>query len=199
MSGQLRQVFWATRSVLYCHELPCEICEGKTVSLVALMPGVQGGIPLILRIRMYPCWPKNSGREKGLSKEESELLRLWSVSLLFLSSLTAKKTHWYWPDPLTACFYSSWPPYSALPVSVTSDFAHHYPLVITHSASFSHYIWEALAVRGVPFPAAAPGLAVRCSQSSQSQHCSARVQQQGTGLDGGGRQPEVPLQYGLVA
>lgn len=50
MSGQLRQVFWATRSVLY--ELPWQMCEGKTLTpLLALMPGVQGGIPL--RIQMY--------------------------------------------------------------------------------------------------------------------------------------------------
>lgn len=54
MSGHLRQVFWPTRSVLY--ELPWQMCEGKTlIPLVALMPGVQGGIHLILRIPMYLC------------------------------------------------------------------------------------------------------------------------------------------------
>lgn len=101
MSGQLRQVFWATRSVLY--EMPWQMCEGKTlIPLVALMPGVQGSIPLILRIPMYLYWPKDTERKKGLSKEESELLLLWFIPLPFLSSWTAKKTHWYWPDPLTA-------------------------------------------------------------------------------------------------
>lgn len=104
MSGLLRQVFWAARSVLY--ELPWQMYEGKTViPLGALMSGVRGGIPL--RIPIYLYWPKVSGRKKGLSKEESELLLLWSIPLPLLSSLTAKKARWYWPDPLTACLYSS--------------------------------------------------------------------------------------------
>lgn len=146
MFGQLRQLFWATRSVLY--ELPWQMCEGKTlIPLVALMPGVQGGIPLIFRIQIYFCWSKDGERKKGLSKEESELLLLWSVPLPFLSSLTAKKASWYWPDPLTPCFYSSQHPNSALCLCLLPDFAHHYPVVITHSASFSHYIWETFTVR----------------------------------------------------
>lgn len=117
---------------------------------------------------MYLYWPKDTERKKGLSKEESELLLLWFIPLPFLSSWTAKKTHWYWPDPLTACFYSSQPPTSALPAPVTSLLLH--TVSCWSSPIQLHFLItsgksDIFAVRGVPFPAAAPGLAVSRQES----------------------------------
>lgn len=117
---------------------------------------------------MFLYWPKDSGRKKGLSKKESELLLLWSILLPFLSSLTAKKASWYWPGPLISCLYSSQPPSSALPVSVTSLMLH---IITCWSPPIQlHFLIpsgksDLFSVGGVPPCAAAPGLAVSWQES----------------------------------